>query len=79
MAYLKVSRDQTNAVITVVNLNCDSSRTAIVYLNCEEHGLPFEFIVDDLMWGGEFKWRNGGNYVELKPWEKPVHIFRVRL
>lgn len=78
-AYIKVSPDGENALITVVNLNCDSSRTAIVYLNSEEHGLPYEFYVDDLLWGGEYKWRNGGNYVELKPWEKPAHIFRVRL
>ena len=77
IAYIK-TEEGGNAVITVVNLNCDSSRSAIVYLDTEEHGLPQAFYVEDLLWGGEYKWRNGGNYVELKPWEKPVHIFRVK-
>lgn len=77
IAYIK-TEEGGNAVITVVNLNCDSGRSAIVYLNSEEHGLPQWFYVEDMLWGGEYRWRNGGNYVELKPWEKPVHIFRVK-
>jgi hypothetical protein len=42
-------------------------------------GLPWKgsFLVEDLLTGASYAWKDQRNYVALQPSERPAHVFRV--
>jgi starch synthase (maltosyl-transferring) len=75
LAYAK--REGPNALITVVNLDPHHAQEGLVHVPYEL-GVPPAFTVDDLLDGGAYTWRLGGNYVRLDPAERAGHVLRVR-
>jgi starch synthase (maltosyl-transferring) len=75
LAYAK--REGPNALISVVNLDPHHAQEGLVHVPYEL-GVPPAFAVDDLLDGGEYTWRLGGNYVRLDPAERAGHVLRVR-
>jgi starch synthase (maltosyl-transferring) len=79
IAYSKVSRDGSNVVLTVVNLDPFHRQIGWVDLDLERLELrPSEtFQVFDQLTGRRFLWQGPHNYIELSPEAVPAHIFRV--
>ena len=73
------TRDQTDAVLAVVNLNPHQVREATVYLDLPALGMDWadEFVVTDELSGESYEWRQA-NYVRLDPHHQPAHIFTLR-
>jgi len=44
-----------------------------------ELDLPASFAVTDLLTGGDWTWRTGGNYVKLVPGERQAHVLGIEL
>ena len=74
LAYAK--REGPNAVICVVNLDPHNAQEGLVHIPYEL-GVPPAFTVEDLLDGGAYQWRLGGNYVRLDPAERAGHVLRV--
>jgi len=74
LAYAK--REGPNAVICVVNLDPHHAQEGLVHIPYEL-GVPPAFVVEDLLDGGTYQWRLGGNYVRLDPAERAGHVLRV--
>jgi starch synthase (maltosyl-transferring) len=74
LAYAK--REGPNAVICVVNLDPHNAQEGLVHIPYEL-GVPPAFVVEDLLDGGTYQWRLGGNYVRLDPAERAGHVLRV--
>jgi starch synthase (maltosyl-transferring) len=74
VAYAK--REGPNAVICVVNLDPHNAQEGLVHIPYEL-GVPPAFAVQDLVDGGIYQWRVGGNYVRLDPSERAGHVLRV--
>jgi starch synthase (maltosyl-transferring) len=74
LAYAK--REGPNAVICVVNLDPHNAQEGLVHIPYEL-GVPPAFAVEDLVDGGLYQWRVGGNYVRLDPSERAGHVLRV--
>ena len=79
ISYSKVSRDGTNTMLIVVNLDPFHTQTGWVDLDLERLQLrPGEtFQVHDQLTGARYLWQGPRNYVELSPEKIPAHIFRV--
>jgi starch synthase (maltosyl-transferring) len=79
IAYSKVTPDQSNALLVVVNLDPAHVQSGMVDLPLDALGLdpghPFE--VDDLLTGSRYVWNGPRNYVELDPQVLPAHILRI--
>jgi starch synthase (maltosyl-transferring) len=80
LCYSKVTRDLTNAIVVVVNLECFHTQSGWVKLDLEAIGVDadHEFQVHDLLGEGQYMWHGSRNYVELTPESLPAHILRVR-
>ena len=76
IAYLK--QDGDDAVLVVVNLDAASAQTGLVTVP-GELDLPASFAVTDLLTGGDWTWRTGGNYVKLVPGERQAHVLGIEL
>ncbi|HEY5382119.1 MAG TPA: alpha-1,4-glucan--maltose-1-phosphate maltosyltransferase [Acidobacteriaceae bacterium] len=79
LCYSKSTEDGSNAILIVVNLDPRNEQKAMVDLSLDKLGLPWEgtFVVDDLLTGASYTWKDQRNFVALRPWEMPAHIFRV--
>jgi starch synthase (maltosyl-transferring) len=79
IAYSKASRDGSNVVLTVVNLDPFHTQIGWVDLDMDRlHLRPSEsFQVYDQLTGRRFLWQGPRNYIELSPETIPAHIFRV--
>ena len=79
IAYSKSSRDGSNVVLTVVNLDAFHTQAGWVDLDLSRlrltAGEPFQVL--DALTGQRFLWQGSRNYVELSPAKVPAHIFRV--
>jgi starch synthase (maltosyl-transferring) len=79
IAYSKVTPDQSNALLIVVNLDPVHVQSGMVDLPLDALGLdpghPYE--VDDLLTGSRYVWNGPRNYVELNPDVLPAHILRI--
>jgi starch synthase (maltosyl-transferring) len=80
MAYSKASADGSDVVLTVVNLDPVNVQGGFLSLNLWAMGLRdgASFEVFDLLAGRGFRWQGSRNYVELRPYEVPAHVFAVR-
>jgi starch synthase (maltosyl-transferring) len=79
IAYSKASRDGSNVVLAVVNLDPFHKQIGWVDLELERlHVRPAEtFQVLDQLTGRRYLWQGPRNYIELTPETIPAHIFRV--
>jgi len=74
IAYAKGSG--ANTVVVCVNLDPKSAQVGLVTIP-PTLGLPATFTVTDLVEGGSWTWRTGGNYVRLVPGMQQAHILGV--
>ncbi|NTW68673.1 MAG: alpha-1,4-glucan--maltose-1-phosphate maltosyltransferase [Chlorobiaceae bacterium] len=81
MGYVKRSADNSNIILTVVNLDHSNTRGGWLRFPLELFGLSHQhpFKVEDLLSGMSYDWNGEWNYVEVNPWVMPAHIFRVTL
>jgi starch synthase (maltosyl-transferring) len=79
IAYSKSSRDGSNTVLTIVNLDPFYTQSGWVTLDLDRLGLSsgVSFPVHDLLSGQTYQWQGRDNYVELSPDKLPAHIFRI--
>jgi starch synthase (maltosyl-transferring) len=79
LCYSKRTADGANAILAVVSLDPFHVQSGWVSLDLAELGLGAAeaFRVQDLLAGPTYPWRGARNYVELRPWEIPAHLFRV--
>jgi starch synthase (maltosyl-transferring) len=80
LAYSKSTRDGSNAILTVVNLDPVYVQSGWVTLDLAALELtqPDEpFVVHDLLSDARYTWRGKRNFVMLRPGVSPAHIFRI--
>ena len=80
LAYTKIAEDESNLVLTVVNVDPYYTHSGFVNLPLEQLGIDPEqpYQVHDLLSDARYMWWGGRNYVELNPHSAPAHIFRIR-
>ena len=79
LAYYKKSKD--NHILCVVNIDPYNKQGGYVKVPLHELGLVngIEFNVFDILTGAYYTWNSEWNYVELDPYQMPVHLFRIEL
>jgi starch synthase (maltosyl-transferring) len=81
LAYLKVTDDGSNCILTVVNLDPLHMQHGWVNIPTDffdaHHGQSLELV--DLMDDSNYHWNRQWNYVELDPRLMPMHIFKLTL
>ncbi|SCZ57821.1 alpha-1,4-glucan--maltose-1-phosphate maltosyltransferase [Thiohalomonas denitrificans] len=79
IAYGKTTRDLSNIIVVVVNLDAYHTQSGWVELPMEELEIdphhPYQ--MHDLLSGSRYLWHGPRNYVELDPQRSPAHIFRL--
>ena len=80
MAYSKSSADLSDFVLTVVSLDPVHTQSGFVSLDLAALGLSdgATYDVFDLLSNRIFRWQGSRNYVELRPYEVPAHVFALR-
>jgi starch synthase (maltosyl-transferring) len=80
IAYSKSTKDQSNIIVVVVNLDPFNKQSGFVDLPLEDFHLdPYQpYQVHDLLTDNRYFWHGPHNYVELNPLNLPMHIFRIR-
>jgi starch synthase (maltosyl-transferring) len=80
ICYSKSTRDYSNVILVVVNLDPSHTHSGWVTLNLKALGLderhPYQ--VHELLGDSRFLWTGPRNYVELNPQAAPAHVFRIR-
>jgi starch synthase (maltosyl-transferring) len=79
MAYSKTTADGSDVVLTIVNLDPVNTQAGFVTLDLVALGVADGAIFDvfDLLANRGYRWQGSRNYVELRPFEVPAHVFRV--
>lgn len=80
ICYVKWNADFTNIIIVVVNLDPHNTQQATVKLPMPKMNMAYDarFRVHDLLSGDKYTWGEY-NFVELRPYEMPAHIFKTEL
>jgi starch synthase (maltosyl-transferring) len=80
IAYSKTSADRENMILCIVCLDAANAQSGWIGLNLGELGMGETegYDVYDLLADRSFAWRGSRNYVELRPWEMPAHVFEIR-
>jgi starch synthase (maltosyl-transferring) len=80
IAYSKVTDDLSDKILVVVNLDPFHTRAGFVNVILKEFALASTdfYEVEDLLSETRYTWHGSRNYVELRPFVLPAHIFRVR-
>ncbi|MDX1658669.1 MAG: alpha-1,4-glucan--maltose-1-phosphate maltosyltransferase [Nitriliruptorales bacterium] len=80
LAFSKATRDKSNVVLVVVNLDPNWKQAGTTWLDMEALGLEpdSQFQVHDRIGESRYLWHGPSNYVELDPHVTPGHIFVVR-
>jgi starch synthase (maltosyl-transferring) len=80
MAYSKATDDGSEVVLTVVSLDPVNTQAGFVTLDLTALGLSDGAIFDvlDLLANRVYRWQGSRNYVELRPYELPAHVFALR-
>ena len=80
IAYSKTAPDESNMILTVVNLDPHHTQSGWLELPLEELGMepdrPYQ--MHDLLTGARFLWHGPRNFVLIDPQHVPVHILRLR-
>jgi starch synthase (maltosyl-transferring) len=79
MAYSKATADGSDVVLTIVSLDPISTQAGFVTLDLAALGVTdgASFDVFDLLANRGYRWQGSRNYVELRPYEVPAHVFHV--
>jgi starch synthase (maltosyl-transferring) len=79
LCYSKSTAGFENSILVAVNLDAVNEQAGWTDLDLEELGIsPTEsFVVEDLLTGARYTWRDRRNYVALQPGIQPAHIFRI--
>jgi starch synthase (maltosyl-transferring) len=79
MAYSKATEDGADVVLTIVNLDPLNTQAGFVTLDLAALGLNdgAAFDVFDLLANRGYRWQGSRNYVELRPYDVPAHVFHV--
>jgi starch synthase (maltosyl-transferring) len=80
MAYSKATDDGADVVLTIVSLDPVNTQAGFVTLDLAAIGLSDGAIFDvfDLLANRGYRWQGSRNYVELRPYEVPAHVFSIR-
>jgi starch synthase (maltosyl-transferring) len=80
IAFSKVARDRTDAVLAIVNLDPYTPQEGTTWLDMWQLGLehagPYE--AHDLLTDTTYIWHGAANYVRLDPQVEPAHVLRLR-
>lgn len=80
ICYSKKSPDRSEIVLVVVNLDPHHTQSGWINLPLEAFGLdptlPYQMY--DLLSDARYLWNGPRNYVELKPYDSPAHLFQLR-
>ncbi len=79
-AYGKAIDDAVDVVLTIVNLDPVNTQAGFVMLDLAALGVKdgASFEVFDLLANRGYRWQGSRNYVELRPYDVPAHVFEVR-
>jgi starch synthase (maltosyl-transferring) len=79
MAYSKATEDGADVVLTIVNLDPVNTQAGFVTLDLAALGLSdgAAFDVFDLLANRGYRWQGSRNYIELRPYDVPAHVFHV--
>jgi starch synthase (maltosyl-transferring) len=79
LCYSKATADKGNVILVVVNLDPGKEQTAWLDLKMDALGLPWRgsFVVEDMLTGASYTWKDQWNYVALRPSETLAHVFRI--
>jgi len=77
LAYYKRTGD--NHILCIVKLDPYSKQFAHVQTPLWELGIEAgqDFTVYDILTGNSYIWNQEWNYVQLEPWDLPIHLFRI--
>ncbi len=80
LCYGKATNDQSNAIITVVNLDPHHRQAGWIELPLDALEIDSQqsYLMHDLLTGDKFIWQGRTNYVELDPRVMPAHILCMR-
>ena len=81
IAYLKMTADNSNMILTVVNLDSYNRQAGYVQLPLKEMGITgnVNLKLHDLVTDDQYTWAGEWNYVELDPYNIPFHLFKVEI
>jgi starch synthase (maltosyl-transferring) len=79
LAWTRVTPDQRNRLLVVVNMDAGNTQASTIGLPLRDLGLAADqpFTVRDLLTGESWTWRGEHNYVELNPQTRVAHVFRI--
>jgi starch synthase (maltosyl-transferring) len=79
ICYSKRTEDNSNVIVTAVNLDAVWSQSGYVQLPLQEFGIDsrYPYQVIDLLTDRSFTWYGPRNYIELRPNEMPAHILKI--
>ena len=80
LAYSKATPDNSNVVLTVVNVDPHHVQRGMVNLPLDDLGIERDrpFQAHELISGARYLWNGLRNYVEINPHSMPAQIFRFR-
>ena len=69
----------SNTVLVAINLDPVQEQAGWIDLDLKRLGIPHDenFVVEDLLTGVSYTWRDRSNYVALRPEVQPAHVFRI--
>lgn len=79
LCYSKSTADHENTILVAANLDAWNEQTGWTDLDLGRLGIAGHesFVVEDLLTGAQYTWRDRWNYVALRPDVQPAHIFRI--
>jgi len=79
IAYSKTTSSRDNVILVFVNLDPHNAQSGWSYLSLDKLGIKpgTPYRVHDLLTDAQYQWHGERNYVSLRPWDIPAHIFRV--
>ena len=81
LVYSKATRDRSNIMVCVVNLDTYWPQAGWVEVPAHEWGIPADqpYVVHDLMNDQRYTWRGNWNWIRLDPTVAPAHVLRVEI
>ncbi|PVY39409.1 alpha-1,4-glucan--maltose-1-phosphate maltosyltransferase [Pontibacter virosus] len=81
LCYAKWDSERRNKMLMVVNLDPHNTQAGWVQVPLQALHMDStqQYMVHDLMTEHKYTWNSEWNYVELRPHEMPVHVFRIEI
>lgn len=79
LAYAKKDVASGNTMFMVINMDPYNTQSAHLKMPMYELGMPMDqpYRLEDQISGASYTWHGEWNYVELNPFQIPVHVFKV--